>query len=126
MGLSEAKRSTHYFYLFKITEYKSGSQSKSFTLVKYWTNNNLFYYFIFDSSNSAYAGATVGPGMSGGSVTTSNGGVSTIESAKRGHPLKSFSVPGPPPTGGQTPINKHSKFLHIFLLLLKTNFSKYN
>ncbi|XP_041563647.1 neogenin isoform X8 [Drosophila elegans] len=37
-----------------------------------------------------------------------NGCVSTIESSKRGHPLKSFSVPGPPPTGGATPINKHT------------------
>lgn len=46
-------------------------------------------------------------------MAASNGGVSTIESTKRGHPLKSFSVPGPPPTGGQTPINKHSKFAKI-------------
>lgn len=78
----------------------------------------IFFLFLhasnsknFLSSNTAYAGATAGPGSVGGagSVAASNGGVSTIDSNKRGHPLKSFSVPGPPPTGGQTPINKHSK-----------------
>ncbi|XP_017053924.1 neogenin isoform X3 [Drosophila ficusphila] len=42
-----------------------------------------------------------------------NGCVSTIESAKRGHPLKSFSVPGPPPTGAATPINKHTPAVTI-------------
>ncbi|XP_052840225.1 neogenin isoform X8 [Drosophila gunungcola] len=42
-----------------------------------------------------------------------NGCVSTIESSKRGHPLKSFSVPGPPPTGGATPINKHTPAVTI-------------
>ncbi|XP_017027034.1 neogenin isoform X3 [Drosophila kikkawai] len=49
-----------------------------------------------------------GNGAAGG-----NGCVSTIESAKRGHPLKSFSVPGPPPTGGATPINKHTPAVTI-------------
>ncbi|XP_044317961.1 neogenin isoform X3 [Drosophila rhopaloa] len=39
--------------------------------------------------------------------------VSTIESSKRGHPLKSFSVPGPPPTGGATPVNKHTPAVTI-------------
>ncbi|XP_046809648.1 neogenin isoform X6 [Lucilia cuprina] len=66
--------------------------------------------------NSTYAGATAAPGSiagGGGSVAASNGGVSTIESTKRGHPLKSFSVPGPPPTGGQTPINKHTPAVTI-------------
>ncbi|XP_070134278.1 neogenin isoform X1 [Drosophila bipectinata] len=42
-----------------------------------------------------------------------NGCVSTIESAKRGHPLKSFSVPGPPPTGGAVPLNKHTPAVTI-------------
>ncbi|KPU76720.1 uncharacterized protein Dana_GF13393, isoform C [Drosophila ananassae] len=42
-----------------------------------------------------------------------NGCVSTIESAKRGHPLKSFSVPGPPPTGGAAPLNKHTPAVTI-------------
>ncbi|KAI8124499.1 Neogenin [Lucilia cuprina] len=68
------------------------------------------------SLNSTYAGATAAPGSvagGGGSVAASNGGVSTIESTKRGHPLKSFSVPGPPPTGGQTPINKHTPAVTI-------------
>ncbi|KAI8124497.1 Neogenin [Lucilia cuprina] len=67
-------------------------------------------------TNSTYAGATAAPGSvagGGGSVAASNGGVSTIESTKRGHPLKSFSVPGPPPTGGQTPINKHTPAVTI-------------
>ncbi|KAM7343025.1 neogenin protein frazzled isoform 6-T6 [Cochliomyia hominivorax] len=67
--------------------------------------------------NTAYAGTTATPGSvaggGGGSVAASNGGVSTIESTKRGHPLKSFSVPGPPPTGGQTPINKHTPAVTI-------------
>lgn len=62
-------------------------------------------------SNSGYTGGATGPGSvaGGASGAASNGGVSTIESTKRGHPLKSFSVPGPPPTGGATPVNKHSK-----------------
>ncbi|XP_067629924.1 neogenin isoform X2 [Eurosta solidaginis] len=51
-----------------------------------------------------------GTGASGGPA---NGGVSTIESSKRGHPLKSFSVPGPPPTGGATPVNKHTPAVTI-------------
>ncbi|XP_017078508.1 neogenin isoform X3 [Drosophila eugracilis] len=48
-----------------------------------------------------------------GSGAAGNGCVSTIESAKRGHPLKSFSVPGPPPTGGATPVNKHTPAVTI-------------
>ncbi|XP_015040312.2 neogenin isoform X6 [Drosophila pseudoobscura] len=48
-----------------------------------------------------------------GNGAAGNGCVSTIESAKRGHPLKSFSVPGPPPTGGATPINKHTPAVTI-------------
>ncbi|XP_037952309.1 neogenin-like isoform X2 [Teleopsis dalmanni] len=49
----------------------------------------------------------------GGSSAMSNGGVSTIESNKRGHPLKSFSVPGPPPTNGPSAINKHAPAVTI-------------
>ncbi|XP_070068735.1 neogenin isoform X3 [Drosophila takahashii] len=49
----------------------------------------------------------------GASGAAGNGCVSTIESSKRGHPLKSFSVPGPPPTGGATPINKHTPAVTI-------------
>ncbi|XP_034650667.1 neogenin isoform X4 [Drosophila subobscura] len=48
-----------------------------------------------------------------GNGAAGNGCVSTIESAKRGHPLKSFSVPGPPPTGVATPINKHTPAVTI-------------
>ncbi|KAH8270881.1 hypothetical protein KR018_011285, partial [Drosophila ironensis] len=48
-----------------------------------------------------------------GNGAPGNGCVSTIESAKRGHPLKSFSVPGPPPTGAATPINKHTPAVTI-------------
>ncbi|ALC42383.1 fra, partial [Drosophila busckii] len=61
-----------------------------------------------------------------GTGAAGNGCVSTIESAKRGHPLKSFSVPGPPPTGVATPLNKHSMSLrhpiataYLFLFLIK-------
>ena len=74
------------------------------------------YNSISLSSNPAYAG-NAGPGsVAGGGAASaaSNGGVSTIESTKRGHPLKSFSVPGPPPTGGATPVNKHSKLKYRF------------
>nr|XP_016943279.1 neogenin isoform X3 [Drosophila suzukii] len=49
----------------------------------------------------------------GASGAAGNGCVSTIESSKRGHPLKSFSVPGPPPTGGATPVNKHTPAVTI-------------
>ncbi|XP_030388310.1 neogenin isoform X2 [Scaptodrosophila lebanonensis] len=59
--------------------------------------------------NAGYAGGS----NVGGSGAPNNGCVSTIESAKRGHPLKSFSVPGPPPTGGATPINKHTPAVTI-------------
>ncbi|XP_036331556.1 neogenin isoform X2 [Rhagoletis pomonella] len=59
--------------------------------------------------NGGGGGGGGGPG--GGAA--SNGGVSTIESSKRGHPLKSFSVPGPPPTGGVTPVNKHTPAVTI-------------
>ncbi|KAH8401811.1 hypothetical protein KR009_008046, partial [Drosophila setifemur] len=48
-----------------------------------------------------------------GNGANGNGCVSTIESSKRGHPLKSFSVPGPPPTGAVTPINKHTPAVTI-------------
>ncbi|XP_017838643.1 neogenin isoform X2 [Drosophila busckii] len=48
-----------------------------------------------------------------GTGAAGNGCVSTIESAKRGHPLKSFSVPGPPPTGVATPLNKHTPAVTI-------------
>ncbi|XP_016957422.1 neogenin isoform X3 [Drosophila biarmipes] len=48
----------------------------------------------------------------GTSGAAGNGCVSTIESSKRGHPLKSFSVPGPPPTGA-TPVNKHTPAVTI-------------
>ncbi|KRJ99437.1 neogenin isoform X3 [Drosophila yakuba] len=48
-----------------------------------------------------------------GNAAAGNGCVSTIESSKRGHPLKSFSVPGPPPTGGATPVNKHTPAVTI-------------
>ncbi|XP_023179613.2 neogenin isoform X2 [Drosophila hydei] len=58
--------------------------------------------------NAGYAGGTAG-----GAGAAGNGCVSTIESAKRGHPLKSFSVPGPPPTGAATPINKHTPAVTI-------------
>ncbi|KRG04575.1 uncharacterized protein Dmoj_GI19122, isoform B [Drosophila mojavensis] len=58
--------------------------------------------------NAGYAG-----GAQGGTGAAGNGCVSTIESAKRGHPLKSFSVPGPPPTGGATPITKHTPAVTI-------------
>ncbi|XP_017865080.1 PREDICTED: neogenin isoform X4 [Drosophila arizonae] len=58
--------------------------------------------------NAGYTG-----GAQGGTGAAGNGCVSTIESAKRGHPLKSFSVPGPPPTGGATPITKHTPAVTI-------------
>nr|XP_036223422.1 neogenin isoform X8 [Bactrocera oleae] len=61
--------------------------------------------------NPGYQNGVGGAGPGGG--PTNNGGVSTIESAKRGHPLKSFSVPGPPPTGAATPINKHTPAVTI-------------
>ncbi|XP_039953163.1 neogenin isoform X6 [Bactrocera neohumeralis] len=61
--------------------------------------------------NPGYPNGVGGAGPGGG--PTNNGGVSTIESAKRGHPLKSFSVPGPPPTGAATPINKHTPAVTI-------------
>ncbi|EDX06796.1 GD10899 [Drosophila simulans] len=48
-----------------------------------------------------------------GNAAAGNGCVSTIESSKRGHPLKSFSVPGPPPTGGATPVTKHTPAVTI-------------
>ncbi|EDW47591.1 GM21402 [Drosophila sechellia] len=48
-----------------------------------------------------------------GNAAAGNGCVSTIESSKRGHPLKSFSVPGPPPTGGVTPVTKHTPAVTI-------------
>ncbi|KAL9919893.1 neogenin protein frazzled isoform 5-T13 [Glossina fuscipes fuscipes] len=75
-------------------------------------------YGAYDANfcNTGYPNNANGPGSAGGggaavgivnaSSAISNGGVSTIESSKRGHPLKSFSVPGPPPTGASTPINK--------------------
>ncbi|XP_001987649.2 neogenin isoform X2 [Drosophila grimshawi] len=58
--------------------------------------------------NAGYTSGTAGGGGAAG-----NGCVSTIESNKRGHPLKSFSVPGPPPTGVTTPINKHTPAVTI-------------
>ncbi|XP_029408057.2 neogenin isoform X6 [Bactrocera dorsalis] len=61
--------------------------------------------------NPGYPNGVGGAGPGGG--PTNNGGVSTIESAKRGHPLKSFSVPGPPPTAAATPINKHTPAVTI-------------
>ncbi|XP_054089803.1 neogenin isoform X6 [Zeugodacus cucurbitae] len=61
--------------------------------------------------NPGYPNGGGGAGPGGG--PTINGGVSTIESAKRGHPLKSFSVPGPPPTGAATPVNKHTPAVTI-------------
>ncbi|XP_013100735.1 neogenin isoform X4 [Stomoxys calcitrans] len=74
-------------------------------------------YGTYDSNfcNPGYTGGPTGPGsVAGGpSGAASNGGVSTIESTKRGHPLKSFSVPGPPPTGGTTPVNKHTPAVTI-------------
>ncbi|XP_075166730.1 neogenin protein frazzled isoform X3 [Haematobia irritans] len=74
-------------------------------------------YGTYDSNfcNPGYASGATGPGsVAGGpSGAASNGGVSTIESTKRGHPLKSFSVPGPPPTGGTTPVNKHTPAVTI-------------
>ncbi|XP_058986959.1 neogenin isoform X2 [Musca domestica] len=78
-------------------------------------------YGTYDSNfcNTGYpggAGGAGGPGsVAGGAASgaASNGGVSTIESTKRGHPLKSFSVPGPPPTGAVTPVNKHTPAVTI-------------
>ncbi|XP_060653395.1 neogenin isoform X3 [Drosophila nasuta] len=58
--------------------------------------------------NAGYTG-----GQAGGNGAAGAGCVSTIESAKRGHPLKSFSVPGPPPTGAATPVNKHTPAVTI-------------
>ncbi|XP_034478594.1 neogenin isoform X2 [Drosophila innubila] len=59
--------------------------------------------------NAGYTGGTAG-----GNGAAGNGNcVSTIDSAKRGHPLKSFSVPGPPPTGAATPANKHTPAVTI-------------
>ncbi|XP_064551751.1 neogenin isoform X6 [Drosophila montana] len=62
-------------------------------------------------ANFCNAGYTGGPASNPGAP--GNGCVSTIESAKRGHPLKSFSVPGPPPTGAATPMNKHTPAVTI-------------
>ncbi|XP_037941705.1 neogenin-like [Teleopsis dalmanni] len=61
------------------------------------------------TANPGYPNGAAG----GGSSAMSNGGVSTIESNKRGHPLKSFSVPGPPPTNGPSAINKHAPAVTI-------------
>ncbi|XP_070066133.1 neogenin isoform X5 [Drosophila virilis] len=58
--------------------------------------------------NAGYTGGTASNPSAPG-----NGCVSTIESAKRGHPLKSFSVPGPPPTGAATTMNKHTPAVTI-------------
>lgn len=46
--------------------------------------------------------------MMSGLGASLNGGVCSLESNKRAHPLKSFSVPGPPPTAGGG-LAKHSK-----------------
>ncbi|XP_012155475.1 neogenin isoform X4 [Ceratitis capitata] len=63
--------------------------------------------------NPGYPNGGAGGGAGPGGGPINNGGVSTIESSKRGHPLKSFSVPGPPPTGGATPVNKHTPAVTI-------------
>ncbi|EDW85568.2 uncharacterized protein Dwil_GK23150 [Drosophila willistoni] len=69
---------------------------------------------IVQTPDHPYSGGYEGNFCNAGSGATGNGGVSTIENSKRGHPLKSFSVPGPPPTGAaSTTVNKHTPAVTI-------------